>query len=62
MGVAVSQPKYVECDECVGGVQTVYAYHRQNFTRDVGYIESRDEPCEVCGGEGQLLIEDDEEC
>lgn len=52
--------KMKSCPECGGsGTLLFEKIHRQSPSRDIGFIEEYEEPCDNCGGEGK--IEDDEE-
>ena len=51
-----------QCRECGGrGEIEVDIYRHQGFTRDIGYIDTKWQICDVCDGDGEIDYEDDEE-
>ena len=51
-----------QCPECGGrGEIEVDIYRRQGFTRDIGYIDTEWQTCDVCDGDGEIEYEYDEE-
>jgi len=51
-----------QCPECGGrGEIEVDIYRCQGFTRDIGYIDTEWQTCDVCDGDGEIEYDDDEE-
>ena len=51
-----------QCPECGGrGEIEVDFYRYQGFTRDIGYIDTKWQTCDVCDGDGEIEYENDEE-
>ena len=53
----------ITCPECNGDKYiTITLYHRQSFSRDIGYEEDgRREECPDCQGEGQIKGDTDDQ-
>ena len=52
---AMETPIMVPCPDCFGDGYIVYDVpKRQDFGRDVGYLEEVRELCETCSGDGEM--------
>ena len=52
----------ITCPECNGDKYiTITLYHRQSFSRDIGYEEERQEVCPTCQSEGQIEGDTDDQ-
>jgi DnaJ-class molecular chaperone len=50
----------VPCHVCDGdGVLEVDVPKPHGFGRDSGYLDTREEACDMCGGSGELQLEDE---
>lgn len=51
-----------ECPECEGTGEIYWEVPMsQGFGRDSGYLEEVVEVCELCGGDGEIYIETDDD-
>tara|TARA_R100001198_G_scaffold91309_1_gene69444 strand:- start:1361 stop:1570 length:210 start_codon:yes stop_codon:yes gene_type:complete len=50
------------CHVCDGdGVLEVDVPKPHGFGRDIGYLDTREEACDMCGGSGHLELDDEDE-